>query len=294
MSPNIKYYVVTIAAIFLALGIGIYIGFTLDAHNLLIEQKDDIVTKIEEKFDYLNDENKGLKEEVSELKKGNNQYNDYIETIYSSVIKDRLKNVNVAIIETNDDYVYSGIGKTLELAGANVASVTTIKDKYLSEELLEEINNSLPESESIKDSLIEGGVINLTEGVIKGEKNEFMKKLKENDAVNFVGNYDIAIDFVIIAGGTESKESNNISQIDKNIIEAVKGLETPIIGIEKEKVNYSYIEGYKDYRISTVDNVDSTIGKTALILSMEGRPGNYGVKPGAEELLPNLDSNISE
>ncbi|HLR34365.1 MAG TPA: copper transporter [Tissierellales bacterium] len=294
MSPNIKYYVVTIAAIFLALGIGIYIGFTLDAHNLLIEQKDDIVTKIEEKFDYLNDENKDLKEEVSELEKENNKYNDYIETIYSSVIKDRLKNINVAIVETNDDYVYSGIGKTLELAGANVASITTIKDRYLSEELLEKINNSLPESESIKDNLIEGGVINLTEGIIKGEKNELMQKLRENDAVNFVGNYDIPIDFVIIAGGTESKESNNISQIDKNIIEVAKGLEVPIIGIEKEKVNYSYTEGYKDYRISTVDNVDSTIGKTALILSMEGRPGNYGVKPGAEELLPNLDSNISE
>jgi len=294
LSPNIKYYVVTIAAIFLALGIGIYIGFTLDAHNLLIEQKDDIVTKIEEKFDYLNDENKDLKEEVSELEKENNKYNDYIETIYSSVIKDRLKNINVAIVETNDDYVYSGIGKTLELAGANVASITTIKDRYLSEELLEKINNSLPESESIKDNLIEGGVINLTEGIIKGEKNELMQKLRENDAVNFVGNYDIPIDFVIIAGGTESKESNNISQIDKNIIEVAKGLEVPIIGIEKEKVNYSYTEGYKDYRISTVDNVDSTIGKTALILSMEGRPGNYGVKPGAEELLPNLDSNISE
>src|SRR5699024_5696927 len=165
---------------------------------------------------------------------------------------------------------------------------------YLSEELLEKINNSLTESESIKDNLIEGGVINLTEGIIKGEKNELMQKLRENNAVNFVGNYDIPIDFVIIAGGTESKESNNISQIDKNIIEVAKGLGVPIIGIEKEKVNYSYTEGYKDYRITKVDNVNSTIGKTAIILSMEGRPGNYGVKPGAEELLPNLDSNISE
>lgn len=294
MSPNIKYYVISIAAIFLALGIGIYIGFTLDAHNLLIEQKDDMVTKIEEKFEYLSGENEGLKQEISDYKKENNQYNDYIEAVYSTVIKDRLKDINVAIIETNDDYVYSGVGKTLELAGANVANITTIKDGFSNDDILSEVNNTLAEDERIKGNLIEGGVINLTEGILQGKKNSFMEKLKEKDIVNFVGNYDIPIDFIVIAGGAESEESNKIAHIDKNIIEVSKNIEVPIIGIEKEKVNYSYIEGYKGYRISSVDNVDSVIGKTALILAMEGRPGNYGIKSGAEELLPSLEDDISE
>lgn len=292
MIPNIKYFVISIAAIFLALGIGIYIGFTLDAHNLLIEQKDDMVTKIEEKFNYLSDENIDLKEEINELKNESTQYNDYIDTVYPIIIKDRLKNLNVAIIETNDDYVYSGIGKTLELAGANVVNITTIKDKFLNENFLKDINNMLMDEDKINGELVGGGIVNLTERIISGESNTYMSRLKENDAINFVGNYNKPIDYIIIAGGAEDEKSNNILKVDKNIIETAKREGIPIIGIEKEKVNYSYIKDYKGSRISTIDNVDSVIGKTSLILTMEGRPGNYGVKSDAEELLPVIKDDI--
>lgn len=294
MIPNVKYFVISIAAIFLALGIGIYIGFTLDAHNLLLEQKDDMVTKIEEKFNYLSDENIRLKEEINELKSDSTQYIDYMESVYPIVIKDRLKDLNVAIIETNDDYVYSGIGKTLELAGANVVNITTVKDKFLNDELLNEINNMLSEEEKLKGELIGNGVVNLTGGIISGESNNFIAKLRENDAINFVGNYNTPIDYIVIAGGAEDEDSKNALKIDKFIIETAKKEGIPIIGIEKEKVNYSYIKDYKSLRISTVDNVDSIIGKTSLILSMEGRPGNYGVKSEAEELLPVIKNDTSE
>ena len=43
-----KFYVISIVAIFAALGIGIYIGFTLDAQSIIVEQKEDIAAKIEE------------------------------------------------------------------------------------------------------------------------------------------------------------------------------------------------------------------------------------------------------
>jgi len=60
--PNIKFYVISIAAIFAALGIGIFVGFLLDAQNLIMDQRNDIITEIEKRFDYLSEENKGLKE----------------------------------------------------------------------------------------------------------------------------------------------------------------------------------------------------------------------------------------
>lgn len=293
MNPNLKYYVVSIAAIFLALGIGIYIGFTLDAHNLLVEQKDDIVAKIEEKFEYLSDENVNLKQEINDLENINDQYEKYIENVYEVIIKDRLKDANIAIIETNDDYVYSGIGKTLELAGANVVNITTIKDKFINEGVLKEINDGLYEKLQ-SDDLVGGGIINLTRAIINGKEDDFIDSLREKKAINLIGSYDTPIDYLVIAGGAENEDANKISKIDKNIIDLAHDLEVSVIGIEKENVNYSYMDAYKNYRISTVDNVDSIIGKTALILSMEGRAGNYGIKPGAQQLLPNLEDYISE
>src|SRR5699024_11015533 len=132
------------------------------------------------------------------------------------------KNLNVAIIETNDDYVYSGIGKTLELAGANVVNITTIKDKFLNENFLKDINNMLMDEDKINGELVGGGIVNLTERIISGESNTYMSRLKENDAINFVGNYNKPVDYIIIAGGAEDEKSNNILKVDKNIIETAK------------------------------------------------------------------------
>ncbi len=65
-----------------------------------------------------------------------------------------------------------------------------------------------------------------------------------------------------------------------------------IIGIEKSKANYSYIDAYKSFRISTVDNIDMIMGKVSLILAMEGRPGHYGIKATAENIIPNLKLSL--
>ena len=39
MGVNMKFYVITIAAIFLALGIGIFIGFNIDSQQFYMEQQ---------------------------------------------------------------------------------------------------------------------------------------------------------------------------------------------------------------------------------------------------------------
>ena len=82
---------------------------------------------------------------------------------------------------------------------------------------------------------------------------------------------------------------NMINVIDNTIINVSKNNSVSIIGIEKLETNYSYMESYKNLGITTVDNVDTTIGKVSLILAMEGRPGHYGMKKTAESLIPNIN-----
>jgi len=285
--PNMKFYVISIVSIFLALAIGIYIGFTLDAQNFLVEQKEDIASKLEEKFDYLRSENVDLKKDIDEMEIENSQYETFGNIVYPEVIKNKLSGMKVAIIETNDEYIYSGVGKTLEMAGANVVNITTLKDSFLNEDLLKEIylKNNVDEEE-LKENIIEKATIDLSTSIISGEDEKVIKFFKEYSLINIVGNIDEPVDYVIIAGGNYKKDLDRINLIDKTIINVIKKDEIPIIGIEKKKVENSYMKEYKDYRISTVDNIDSIIGKVALVMSMEGRPGNYGVKPTAESLLP--------
>ncbi len=288
MIPNIKFYVISIAAIFAALGIGIFVGFLLDAQNLIMDQRNDIITEIEKRFDYLSEENKGLKEALESANNEKENYEYFIDSTYKEIIKDKLVGVNVAIIETNNDYVYSSVGQLLEAAGANVVNLTTIMDTFLSQDLLINLYQEL--QIPINSSNIAGDAIRkLTESIIKGETNELVLKLDERGFINLVGPINEPADYIIVAGGSRDDSQDRINVIDSTIINVAKSNSVPVVGVERIDVNYSYIESYKNLGITTIDNVDTTIGKVSLILAMEGRPGHYGVKKTAEDLIPSLN-----
>lgn len=289
MIPNIKFYVISIAAIFAALGIGIFVGFLLDAQDLIIEQRQDIVSEIEERFDYLSEENKELREALELANKEKEDYRYFIDSTYREIIKDKLAGFKVAIIETNNDYVYSSVGQLLEAAGANVVNLTTIMDNFTNEELLLNVYEELDIPTDNIDNIVKDAVEKLTQAIIKGEANELVLKLDEKGFINLVGLINEPVDFIIVAGGSVVEPQNMINVIDNTIINVSKNNSVSIIGIEKLETNYSYMESYKNLGITTVDNVDTTIGKVSLILAMEGRPGHYGMKKTAESLIPNIN-----
>ena len=60
MNINMKYYIVTIGSIFLALGIGIIVGFNLNYDQELSKQQSEVLSEFEDRFDSLNQEKADL------------------------------------------------------------------------------------------------------------------------------------------------------------------------------------------------------------------------------------------
>ena len=67
MNINMKYYIVTIGSIFLALGIGIIVGFNLNYDQELSKQQSEVLSQFEEKFDSLNEEKSDLNKQIDSL-----------------------------------------------------------------------------------------------------------------------------------------------------------------------------------------------------------------------------------
>lgn len=288
MAPNLKFFVLLVISIFAALGIGIYFGFTLDAQNLIVDQREDIIREIEERFDYLSNENQELKATIESILDANKNYEYFIDSIYEETIKNKLSGLNVVIIETNNDYMYSGVGSVLNVAGANLTSLITINDKFLDEQMLINLYNRLG-LEIPEGDIVEYTVGLVTESVIEGKPNILVSELNNEEFVKIVGLINTPVDYIIIAGGSLEAENERINKLDRSIVSISRKKDIGIIGIEKLDVIYSYIGNYKKFNIPTVDNIDTTMGKVSLILAMEGRPGHYGLKETAEELVPNLE-----
>ena len=293
MVANVKYYVVTIVSIFLAIGLGIFIGIMLNSQDILSSQREELVSQLEKKFDYLKEENEKIKNENQNISKQNKKLEEFNRIVYSDMVNGKLEGLRVGVIETNDDYIYSEVNQTLKLAGANVVSNTTIKDLLLTDlEGVKEIYKTImgKETQNPLDSVIN----ELTQSLINGEITPLISALNKKGYLDITNEYTEGLDYIVIGGGSSEKDEERYKSVDKKIIEIAKNNNISIVGIENENVKESYIEKHKENRISSVDNVDSTIGKITLVLVMDGNPGNYGVKPSAESLAPSIDNTLKE
>ncbi len=287
MLPSMKFYIISIVSIFVALGIGILIGFTMDTQEFVIEQQEIINARIESQFEDLISENKELKSNVNLLQSENKYKDEYISLSYEPIIKDRLEGLNIGIIESNEDYVTSGIGRDLELAGAKVINVTTLNHNIMDKEKLSDLYKKL--NINISKNPVETTINTISESIISGVAAPIFQELEKEDFIQTIGNYDEEIDYLILCGGSLTDNSKRINVVDRLVVEVAKKYNIPIIGVEKSNVDYSYITGYKDLGISTIDNVDMTIGKVAMILAMEGIGGHYGIKDTAESVIPRFN-----
>ena len=140
------------------------------------------------------------------------------------MVKDRLLGKSVAIIETKDDYMYSGVGQILELAGAKVVNVVTINEKIMDRNLLGRIYEQLGMSTEGID-LVPNVVKEMTMEIINGENSNFIKRLEENHIINMVGIVNEPVDYIIIAGGSVKEDRERLNLIDKTIVETTKEME---------------------------------------------------------------------
>lgn len=268
MGPNIKYYTVSIVAIFTALGIGIFIGFSMDTKEFITEQQEGLIDLLETQFETIMNENEELDIENKELHSAYQNKSEYVENSYNHMVPEKLEGLRVAIIESNSDYVSSGIGRDIESAGGKVVNVTTLNEKILSDK-------------NYKNKLKE--VMNI---ITSGNRIEEIDEFVNAGYISIMGSFNEDIDQLIICGGASSEESIRVKEVDKMIIDIAKNKELPVLGVEKASVNMSYIEKYKEYKIGTVDNVDTVMGRIAMILSMGDETGNYGIKGTADSVLP--------
>lgn len=292
MGINARYYVISIASIFISLGLGIFIGFNMNGQELYLDQYEALVNSLENKFIEYQKQNENLQEKIRNLNIKNEKQSIFVENVFLELISNKLPNLNVAIIETNNDYSYSDIEETLITSGAYVPLKIKYRDNVFNatKEDLKNISNLIGiELNQNTDliNLINNEILNF---IIYKDATNILQFLIDNQYVVFNLNYDnidqLNINDVIIAGGSKENKKEKMQSININLVETLKKEGLNVIGVEKNNVAISYISELKSINISTIDNINTLIGKISLVYILKGAYGHYGEKPSAEFLSP--------
>lgn len=287
MHINMKYYIVTIGAIFIALGIGILVGFNLNYDQALSKQQTSIIGDLDNKFEEIKTTNKDLEKKLSKNKNEYNKLVEYVNDNYAKLIKDELQDKHIGIISTTENYDYTeDVANTITDASGQVSFNIILKDGINNKDKIKELSSSQDlELKSSKD------VINyLVDSLKESNAIEKLQELEKLDMIKINSIADNYVDYsqVVIASGNNSEDSKKFVDIDKNLISKLKSEDKYIVATQKSDVGFSYIDMYKKSKIPTINNSEEGLGKLSLVYTLKNstEQGNFGRGESADSIIP--------
>jgi len=288
MGIDLKYLVVSITAIFISLGIGVLIGTNMNGQGFISEQQQLLVKSIEDKLLEYDIEHESLTRTNENLKKEIEKKDYYINTFYGKMTNGKLANLNVVVLqmdEFNTDY----IEETVYGAGGNVSGIVALNSKLLNltQDELEEFNK-LFHNDLSYEKLINKLSVELIDYILSGKKTDLIEYAISKDYINsnFLDEKVTPVDKIIITGGLVGQNKNINKKIVNDILKVCKDKYVNVVGVETSDVKQSIIPLFINNNISTVDNVDSLLGRLSLVLVLSGIEGNFGETEHAHDLLP--------
>jgi hypothetical protein len=85
-----------------------------------------------------------------------------------------------------------------------------------------------------------------------------------------------------------SAEQTATGRLETGLIDGITSTRTTAVGAEATDTESSSISFFQSRDISSVDDLDLVAGRVALVFSLLGAEGSFGVKDSADRLLPDL------
>ena len=133
----------------------------------------------------------------------------------------------------------------------------------------------------------------LGEELVSGGETPLWNTLSDALVEERSGGSKLPADGVIVVR-TVPPQRDGTSRFLFGLYEGLSSPGLPAVGVEKSDSVNSAIAIYRKAGLSSVDDLDQPAGRLALVLLLAGGPpGEYGVKPSADDLLPAFPSPVA-
>ena len=264
MHINMKYYIVSIGAIFLALGIGMLIGFNLNSSEEMNKQQASIIEQLDEEFNDIKEENDTLSEDLKNTDKKYNALVEYVNENAEALMTGSLSGKKVAVVST--------YGRT-----ENVDKLKEIVNSYDGSVAFELVfNKEITYAETIKQASKKTGekfkttedVVNYVFDMVKRGSVEALAPIEELKMIDLNSESDDIANFssVLISAASESADpSKQFNELDKFVVSKLKSENKYVVEAQSKGAKTSYVEQYAKNKAATVDNIDEKTGVLSLV-----------------------------
>jgi hypothetical protein len=287
---GIRYHIVTLCAVFLALGLGLLLGGTIGEEYLVKEQVD-LLTRLEDRYKQAKEDNSLLQKKSAEWERRHGELEQATALVGRHYVRDRLIGRKIALIQLEEGDV-EPLKRTLEQSGAMLTLAANLQQVHLlhaDAQKWRELQGQLgfaPEHAPDAKSVCQRLAAVLVRELFFAEQTPLATRLKEQGVLDWQGASGVRPDHVIVVGGASERSLQRLQMFDVPLLLTLSEAELATVGVERSDVYRSGVPFYMGLGISTVDNIDQVTGRVALVDVLGGARGHYGTKKTAEALLP--------
>ena len=277
-----RYHAASLAAVFIALAVGILIGIGL---------ADDVVSSASEELESsLRSDLKAAEEESDDLQAQLDRSERFSTQIVPEVLAGRLAGRRVALVELGgtDDELVADARDAIEAADGELAAVAQIALPPDEQALIDSLPPRFRGLRRDADALTRIGEAVGRELAGGGPT---IRRLAPDLFARFSGNLR-GVDDVVIArippDDLSPGERDDTEQFETGILDGAVAAPADDVGVELSTTDPSTLGPFIDAGIPTVDHVDLPAGAIGLVYALDGFEGNFGIKDEASSVLPDF------
>lgn len=283
MGYSARYHATSLIAVFLALAIGILIGAEFGGDALTSTRKSLEASLVGNLQD--------ARSRASDLTGQLGRSNEFADRVYPVLVRDRLEGKRIAIVALGGlpGELTGAVEDALAPTGARLVGVGVVREPVDVNGLAEDLSKTrFADLRTNPDALTQLGTGVGRQLVIGGTLPDVVRGQLFSRASGSFG----ALDGVIVVRQAPQDmgpvQRTRAAQLESGLMAGITNTREPAVGIETTTSEPSSISFFQSNDLSSVDDVDVSAGKVALVFAMLGAEGSFGVKGSADRLLPDL------
>jgi hypothetical protein len=282
MGYSARYHAASLAAVFLALAVGILVGVGFGS-DIVNGTADELENSLHSDLDQERDRNAELQDQLD-------REGQFGRLAYPALVDGRLGTSEIAIVALGDlDGELSGdVRSALTPAGATLQEIAVVSEPPDAGAAVDVVRGDsgqpLARGAAVAEAARRAGRLLVTGGRDFPE----LRSVLFNRFSGEPGDVDGVVLVRARPGDLSPREEQETDELEDALIEGIESTLIPVVGAERTNTNESSIGFFADHGAASVDDVDQLPGKVALVYTLDGAEGNYGVKETADGLLPDL------
>lgn len=297
---DLRYHVVSLAAVFISLAVGIVIGVAI-ASGGGVEETTKAVLEGDKRR--LEDRLEEAQKRITLSEERQRAVNDLVERAYPAIMDGRLADdaVGLLFLGPIDPAVRSAVERTLTDTGAGTPVRVTALELPADPAALQELIEGDPTLASFgTEGEIEGLGRGLGREFVGGGETPVWDAVDELIAEESVGSTLVPLDGVVVvrswappeedSAPEEQKAAKAAEQLLDGMLDGLEDASVPVVGVERVGAEPSSVSYFRDRGLSVVNDVDAVAGRVALAVVLAGgRPGAYGFGDGVDGVAPPIE-----